>query len=317
MKVHHSIHHFKKLDITSVLTIGTFDGVHIGHQKIINRLNQIRTGKNNKSTILTFFPHPRSILNFGDDFKMLNTTEEKIQLLNKFGLDHLVIEPFTKEFSRLTALDFVRDVLVNQLHINKLVIGYDHQFGKNREGTFEQLKEYGEVYHFGVEEIPVQEIKNVSVSSTKIRQAIEEGDIEKANTYLGYSYLLTGKIVKGEGIGRKINYPTINLHIEEEYKLIPRNGVYIVKTTLQNRVVFGIMNIGFRPTLNGKHQTIEIHLLDFDGDLYDNKIQIEVLKRLREEQKFDSIDSLTEQIQIDEKIARNWIIELSRNFKHL
>lgn len=313
MKVHHSIDHFKELHITSILTIGTFDGVHIGHQKIIKRLNQIKTGKDNNSAILTFFPHPRSVLNFGDDFKMLNTIEEKIQLLNKFGLDHLIIEPFTKEFSRLTALDFVRDILVNQLHINKLVIGYDHQFGKNREGNFEQLKEYGELYHFDVEEIPAQEIKNVSVSSTKIRKSIEEGDIEKANAYLGYPYLLSGKIIKGEGIGRRINYPTINLYIEEGYKLIPKIGVYIVKTEIEARVVFGIMNIGFRPTLDGKHQTIEIHLLDFHGDLYGKKMQIKVLKRLRDEKKFDSMESLTKQIKKDEVIARDWINQLAEN----
>ena len=307
MKVHHSIHNFKELNISSVLTIGTFDGVHIGHQKIIDRLNQISTDKNNCSAILTFFPHPRIVLNYGDDFKMLNTIDEKIQLLHKFGLDHLIIEPFTKEFSRLTALDFVRDILVNHLHIKKLVIGYDHQFGKNREGDFDQLKEYGELYHFGVEEIPAQEIKDVSVSSTKIREAIAEGNIEKANSYLGYSYLLTGKIVKGDGLGRKINYPTINLHIEEEYKLIPKIGVYIVKTRIKNSTIFGIMNIGFRPTLDGKYQTIEIHLLDFKDNLYGDKVQIKVLKRLRDEQKFDSIDSLTKQIQKDEKIARTWI----------
>ena len=316
MKVHHSIRHFKELDITSILTIGTFDGVHIGHQKIIDRLNQIKTGKNNNSAILTFFPHPRIVLNYGNDFKMLNTIEEKIQLLNEFGLDHLIIEPFTKEFSRLTALDFVRDILVNQLHINKLVIGYDHQFGKNREGDFEQLTEYGELYHFGVEEIPAQEIKDVSVSSTKIREAIAEGNIEKANSYLGYSYLLTGKIVKGDGLGRKINYPTINLHIEEEYKLIPKTGVYIVKTRIDNSIVYGIMNIGFRPTLDGKYQTIEIHLLDFNSNLYGNKVQIKVLKRLRAEKKFDSVESLTEQIQEDEKIARIWINGLAQNYEH-
>jgi riboflavin kinase/FMN adenylyltransferase len=316
VKVHHSIQHFKELDITSVLTIGTFDGVHIGHQKIIKRLNQIKSRIDNKSAILTFFPHPRNILNFGDDFKMLNTIDEKIQLLNKFELDHLIIEPFTKEFSRLTALNFVRDILVNQLHINKLVIGYDHQFGKNREGNFEQLKEFGELYHFGVEEIPAQEIQNVSVSSTKIRRSIEEGNIEKANIYLGYSYLLTGKIVKGEGVGRKINYPTINLHIEESYKLIPKIGVYIVKTKLKDKVIFGIMNIGYRPTLDGKHQTIEIHLLDFEGDLYNKKIQIKVLKRLRPEQKFDSINSLTEQIKKDEITARSWISEQAQNYEH-
>lgn len=310
MKIHHSIQQFKKLNHSSVLTIGTFDGVHIGHQKIIERLNQIKSNEEEEydSVILTFFPHPRSVLDFGNDFKMLNTINEKIQLLDEFGLNHLVIEPFTREFSRLSALEFVRDILVNQLHTKELVIGYDHQFGKNREGNFDQLKEYGELYHFNVEEITAQEIKNVSISSTKIRKSIEEGDIEMANSYLGYSYLLSGNIVRGKAIGRKINYPTINLHIEEDYKLIPKTGVYIVKTIIKNIIIFGIMNIGFRPTIDGKNQTIEIHLLDYDGDLYGAKIQIKVLKRLREEKKFDSITSLTKQIQRDEKTAREWII---------
>ncbi len=307
MKVHHSINSFKEKNQSSVLTIGTFDGVHIGHQKIIERLNQIKSSKKYKSVILTFFPHPRKVLNYDDDFKMLNTIDEKIQLLEKFGLNDLVIEPFTKEFSRLTALEFVRDILVNELHLKNLVIGYDHQFGKNREGNFEQLQEFGELYGFNVEEISVQEIENVSVSSTKIRKAINDGEIEKANTYLGYHYLLSGEIVKGKGLGRKLNFPTLNLYIKEDYKLIPKTGVYIVKTTINNNLIFGIMNIGYRPTVNGKYQTIEIHLLDFKADLYGNKMQIEVLKRLRDEKKFDSLESLIQEIQKDEKTARDWI----------
>ncbi|MCF6297060.1 MAG: bifunctional riboflavin kinase/FAD synthetase [Flavobacteriaceae bacterium] len=307
MKVYHSIKNFKEKNHSSILTIGTFDGVHIGHQKIIERLNELKSEGKNKSVILTFFPHPRKILNFGNDFKMLNTIDEKIQLLNKFGLNYLVIEPFTKEFSRLTALKFVRDILVKKLNIAKLVIGHDHQFGKNREGNFEQLQEYGKLYGFNVEKISAQEIENVSVSSTKIRKAIENGKIEKANTYLGYHYLLSGKIVKGKGLGRKLNYPTINLLIKENYKLIPKTGVYIIKTLINNTVVYGIMNIGYRPTIDGKHQTIEIHLLDFSADLYGNKIQIEVLKRLRNEQKFDSLESLIQQIQKDEEQARKLI----------
>ncbi len=307
MKVHHSIQNFKEKKHTSILTIGTFDGVHIGHQKIIERLNQIKDYKNDRSIILTFFPHPRRILHHGDEIKMLNTLDEKIQLLDKFGLDHLVVEPFTKDFSQLTALGFVRDILVNQLYIKKLVIGYDHQFGKNREGNFEQLQEYGELYNFEVEKITAQEIENVSVSSTKIRRALENGFIEKANKYLGYAYLLTGEIVKGHGLGRKINFPTINLLIKEQYKLIPKNGVYIVKTSINKNVVFGIMNIGLRPTVNGKGQTIEIHLLDFKEDLYGKKMQIKVLKRLRDEQKFTSVERLTEQIKKDENIAREWL----------
>jgi len=311
VKVHHSIQNFKEKKHSSILTIGTFDGVHIGHQKIIERLNQIKDHPKDKSMILTFYPHPRRFLHHGNEIKMLNTFDEKIQLLDKFDLDHLVVEPFTAEFSRLSALGFVRDILVNQLYIKKLVIGYDHHFGKNREGNFEQLKEYGELYGFEVEEIPAQEIENVSVSSTKIRDAIEKGEIEKANKYLGYHYLLTGDIVKGEGLGRKINFPTINLHIKEDYKLIPKAGVYIAKTILNQQTIYGIMNIGIRPTVSGKGQTIEIHLLDYQGDLYGLKMQIEVLKRLRDEQKFDSVEDLVLQIKKDENTARDWVADQS------
>ncbi|MCD6542904.1 MAG: bifunctional riboflavin kinase/FAD synthetase [Flavobacteriaceae bacterium] len=307
MKVHHSIKKFKAKKHSTILTIGTFDGVHIGHQKIIERLNQIKSKNKDRSVILTFFPHPRKILNQGHEIKWLNTMDEKVQLLDKFGLDLLIIEPFTKEFSELSALDFVKHLLVDQLYIKNMVIGYNHQFGKNREGNFEQLKEYGEIYNFNVEKITAQEIEDVSVSSTKIRKAIEEGNIKKANAYLGYNYLLTGEIVKGQGLGRKLNFPTINLNIEETYKLIPKTGVYIVKTTIEKTTFYGIMNIGFRPTVNGKNKTIEVHLLDFTGDLYGKKMQIEVLKHLRDEQKFSSLDDLILQIKKDEITARRWM----------
>ncbi len=267
MRVHQSIDTYNHKERSSVLTIGTFDGVHIGHQKIIQRLNEIKNGTDERSMILTFFPHPRRVLDQSNDIKMLTTMEEKVLLLEKFGLDDLIIEPFTKEFSRLSALDFVRDILVRKLHIKKLVIGYDHHFGKNREGNFEQLTEYGELYGFNVEKISAQEIESVSVSSTKIRKAIETGDLSTANKYLGYNYLLTGEIVMGQGIGRKINFPTVNVSIAEDFKLIPKKGVYIVRAHFNDTSNFGIMNIGFRPTVGGKGQTIEVHLLDFHGDL--------------------------------------------------
>lgn len=306
MKVYQGIDNYNQEEQSSILTIGTFDGVHIGHQKIIETLNTIKNDSEEKSMILTFFPHPRMILDHRNDIKLLTTMEEKIQLLEKYGLNALIIEPFTPEFSRLSALDFVRNILVNKLHLKKLVIGYDHQFGKNREGNFDQLVEYGGLYNFSVQKISAQEIKNVSVSSTKIRKAIEIGDMETANSYLGYAYLLTGEIVKGKGIGRKINFPTVNLYIKEDYKLVPKKGVYIVKAGLENST-FGIMNIGYRPTVGGSGQTIEIHLLDFDGDLYGKKIQIGVLKRLRDEKKFESVEQLSEQISKDEKAAREWL----------
>lgn len=310
MRVHQSVENYDHKELLSVLTIGTFDGVHIGHQKIIERLNQIKSEDFERSMILTFYPHPRMVLDHSNDIKMLTTMDEKVYLLEKFGLDDLIIEPFTKEFSRLSALDFVRNILVNQLNIKKLVIGYDHHFGKNREGNFEQLSEYGELYDFKVEEISAQEIENVSVSSTKIRKALENGEMEKANKYLGYNYLLTGKVITGRGIGRKINFPTVNLHITEDYKLIPKKGVYVVRANFNNKSSFGIMNIGFRPTVGGKGQTIEIHLLDFNDDLYGSNMQIEVLMRLRDEKKFESIEELATQISKDEESARNWLMKI-------
>ena len=307
MKIYHSTATFNITEKTSIVTIGTFDGVHIGHQEIIKNLVRNANSNNNKSVILTFFPHPRMVLQKGSDLKLLSTLEEKIALLEKTGLDFLIIEPFTKDFSRLTALDFVRDILIQQLKIKKLVIGYDHHFGRNREGNFEQLTEYGSVYDFEVEEIPAQDIQNIAVSSTKIRKALEEGNIEKANTYLGYEFMLTGKVVHGRGLGKQWNYPTINIHIEEPYKIIPKSGVYVVKTTINNINVFGIMNIGYRPTVDGKYQTIEVHLLDFNADLYGKNIQVQLAHRLRDEQKFNSVDELFTQIKHDESKARELI----------
>ena len=220
----------------------------------------------------------------------------------------MIIQPFTKEFSRLTALEFARDILVENINTKKLIIGYDHRFGRNREGSFEQLQEYGNIYNFEVEEISAQDIKDITVSSTKIRKALEDGAIEKANTYLGYNYMLTGEVVAGKALGRQYNYPTININIKEEYKLVPKTGVYIVDTHINDTHFFGIMNIGKRPTINGKKKTIEVHLLDFDKNLYGEKIQINLLKRLRDEQKFDSLDDLFAQIKKDEATARSIII---------
>ena len=310
MKVYQSINSYDGSARETVITIGTFDGVHIGHQRIIEMLNLLKNKDSEDSLILTFFPHPRRVLDQSNDIKMLTTLEEKIELLDHFRLDRLIIEPFTREFSRLSALEFVRDILVNQLHLKKLVIGYDHHFGKNREGNFEQLAEYGELYDFEVIEIPAQEIQDVAVSSTKVRKAIEIGDIETANTYLGYPYRLTGTIVSGKGLGRKMSFPTVNLSIVEDYKLIPLRGVYVVRTMVGDKQVFGMMNIGYRPTVGGQGQTIEIHLLDFDGDLYGSKMQIEILSRLRDEQKFESMDELGSQLKKDETNTRNYLSKI-------
>jgi len=306
LKIFTNLSKFKSTNKTFV-TIGTFDGVHIGHQKVIKKL--IKSAKNNKATavLLTFFPHPRMVLQKDLDIKLINTIEERTKLLENLGLEILVIHEFSMEFAKLSALDFVRSILVNSLNISRLVIGYDHHFGKNREGNFEQLKEYGYTYNFKVKKISQKEISDITVSSTKIRTAIEKGEIVKANSYLGYNFMLTGIVVKGKNLGEKIGFPTANLHIAEAYKLIPKTGAYIVKSTIQNNIVFGMMNIGFRPTVSGKNQTIEIHFFNFDMQIYDEKIQIEVLKFLREEQKFDSIEALKNQLAKDKKRSIDYI----------
>ena len=314
MKIYNSIDAFIHDEKGSVITIGTFDGVHVGHRQIINKLIENAKQNNLRSTIITFFPHPRMVLQKGIDLKLLSTLAEKTNLLEKLGLDCLIVQPFTKEFSRLTALEFVRDILVQKLNVKKLVIGYDHHFGRNREGSFEQLKEYGIAYNFDIEEIPVKDIENVAVSSTKIRTALETGDIVKANSYLGYEYTLNGTVIRGRGLGKEWNYPTINIQIDENYKLIPKSGVYVIKTTINNLQLFGIMNIGFRPTIDGKDQTIEVHLLDFNDNLYGKTINVQLAYRLRDEQKFESVKMLFLQIKRDEQAARELIANKEISF---
>lgn len=304
MEIIHSLSNYKHTEKT-VVTIGTFDGVHIGHQKIIEQVVSSAKKQGKKSVLLTFFPHPRMVLQKDASIELINTIDEKATLLSKIGLDYLVIHPFSLEFSKLTALDFVRNVLVNQLNTSKLIIGYDHHFGKNREGNIDQLTEYSHLYDFEVVEIPAQDINDVSVSSTKIRKALADKNIKTANKYLGYNFMLNGKVVNGKQLGGKIGFPTANINIEEDYKLVPKTGVYIVKSVINNVVVFGMMNIGFRPTINGKHQTIEVHYFDFEGDLYNQYLTIEILYFLRDEQKFSSVDKLIFQLKKDKDNALN------------
>ena len=295
----------------SVVTIGTFDGVHLGHQKIIKKLVTIAKANDFKSTILTFFPHPRMVLQQDNNIKLLNTLDEKIEIFEKLGLDQLIIHPFTKEFSRLSALEYVKTILVEKLNAKKIIIGYDHRFGRNRIANIENLKEYGNEFNFEVEEISAKEIDEVSVSSTKIRKALEDGKIEKANLYLGYSYLLTGIITKGKGLGRQIEFPTANIHIEEPYKLIPKNGVYTVKSNIDNTVVYGMMNIGMNPTVNGTKKTIEVHFFDFNEDLYGEKIRLSILARQRDEKRFESVEALKKQLFKDKENALKNIASLN------
>ncbi|CAM1339006.1 bifunctional riboflavin kinase/FAD synthetase [Tenacibaculum aestuarii] len=310
MEITHSIFDFTPTQKT-IVTIGTFDGVHIGHQKIIEKLVHEAKSSKKKSVLLTFFPHPRMVLQKDVSIKLINTIEERAQHLEKLGLDYLIIHPFSKEFSRLTALDFVRDVLVNRLNISKLIIGYDHHFGKNREGNIEQLTEYSHLYDFTVEEIPAQDIDEVSVSSTKIRKALANGQLKTANNYLGYNFSLTGKVVNGKQLGGKIGFPTANIDVSEEYKLIPKTGVYVVKSTIDNDTVYGMMNIGNRPTVDGEHQTIEVHFFDFNQNLYDKELTIELLYFLRDEQKFDSVPDLISQLKKDKETSLNYLKTIS------
>ncbi|MDG1396803.1 MAG: bifunctional riboflavin kinase/FAD synthetase [Polaribacter sp.] len=306
MKSVNNISNFSSKEQTFV-TIGTFDGVHFGHQKIIERLVFEAKKAKKKSVLLTFFPHPRMVLQKDASIELINTIDERASLLEKTGLDYLIIHPFSKAFSRTSAFEFVRDILVNQLNISKLIIGYDHHFGKNREGNITQLTEYSHLYDFNVEEIPAQDIDDVSVSSTKIRKALHLGNLKTANNYLGYNFMLCGTVVNGKKLGEKIGYPTANINVKEDYKLIPKTGVYIVKTKIQNKTVFGMMNIGNRPTVNGNHQTIEVHFFDFNKDLYGKKLTIELIYFLRDEKKFGSIDLLIHQLKKDERTARDYI----------
>lgn len=302
----HNISEFQKGEKTFV-TIGTFDGVHFGHQRILEKLVSDAKKAGKKSILLTFFPHPRMVLQKDSSLELINTIEERKNLLAKTGLDYLIIHPFSKEFSRLTALAFVRDILVNQFNVSKLCIGYDHHFGKNREGNITQLQEYSKLYDFDIEEIPAQDIDDVSVSSTKIRKALAEGNVKTANTYLGYPFMLNGNVVNGKQLGGKIGFPTANIDVEEAYKLIPKTGVYVVRSTIKDEIIYGMMNIGKRPTVDGKHQTIEVHFFDFNQDLYEQSLTVELLYFLRDEHKFDSVEHLISQLHKDEIQARDFI----------
>ncbi|MGO4904864.1 bifunctional riboflavin kinase/FAD synthetase [Flavobacterium sp. W20_MBD1_R3] len=306
MKIFHSINDFRSTKKT-ILTLGTFDGVHIGHKKILSKLTQNTENEKYESLVLTFFPHPRMVLQEHSDLKLLNTIDEKIELLEKIGIENLVIHPFDEIFSRLTAEEFVSTILVDRFHIHKIIIGHDHRFGRNRTANIDDLIAFGKEYDFEVEQISVQEINDISVSSTKIRNALLDGNMALANEYLGYDYFLTGNVIQGKQLGRTIGFPTANLKIDNDYKLIPQNGVYIVQSTINQRIVFGMMNIGFNPTVDGQSQSIEIHYFDFNADLYNQKISVFILQRIRSEQKFESVDLLKEQLEKDKKVALNYL----------
>lgn len=295
----------------SVITIGTFDGVHIGHRKIINQLTTISSTDNLVSILLSFFPHPKMVLQSNSEIKLINTINEKQDLLSALNLDFLIIKEFTKEFSRLSALEFVRDILVNKLNAKHIIIGYDHHFGRNRTANIQQLREFGELYDFTVTEILAQDIDNIAISSTKIRKALNNGDIKLANNYLGYNYFFNGTVIHGNNIGQTISFPTANIKIDESYKLVPKNGVYIVKSFIDNKCVFGMMNIGTNPTFNRKNQSIEIHFLDFNKNIYNQSLSVEMITRIRSEKKFSSVENLKKQLELDKVTTLSYIDSLN------
>ncbi|MCE3296777.1 MAG: bifunctional riboflavin kinase/FAD synthetase [Crocinitomicaceae bacterium] len=309
MKVHYSFDAINAIK-NPVLTIGTFDGVHVGHQKILKRLNEEARRNDGESVLFTFHPHPRLVLDPGNtELKILQTQEEKIRKLERMGLDHLIIYPFTKDFSNTKAEDFIREFLVEKLHVHTIVVGYDHQFGKNREGSLEHLEKLSKIYPFRVIEIPAHEIDEVNVSSTKIRKALINGDIEIANTYLNEPYEISGHVAHGRQLGRTIGFPTANIAIAESHKLIPKIGVYAVKVMLEDRQTrYGMMNIGVNPTVTDENSIkIEVCIFDFSETIYDRQISVYLLKRTRDEKRFDSLDELTQAIHNDELEIRAFL----------
>jgi riboflavin kinase/FMN adenylyltransferase len=298
----------------SVVTIGTFDGVHLGHQKIIKRLVAIAHAEQLQALVLTFFPHPRMVVQKDSSIKLINTIDEKADLIQDLGVDHLVVKAFTKDFSRLTALEYVRDVLVNTLHVKHIIVGYDHHFGRNRTANIKDLKEYGAFYGFKVTEIDAQEVGDVAVSSTKIRTALKEGAIKEANQFLGYPFMLNGSVVKGKGLGKTIQFPTANLKIEESYKLIPKKGVYLVHALIDNELVYGMLNIGTNPTVSAANTlSVEVFFFNFNKNLYDTELSIHILDRIREEIKFTDLEALKVQLERDQQTAQVKIARLTKN----
>src|ERR1700744_4552050 len=301
MKIYHHIDEFVSAK-NAVVTIGTFDGVHLGHRKIIERIKQLAKASGSETVILTFFPHPRMILHPEDQgLKMINTMDEKAELLEQLGVDHLIITPFSRDFSNQTAEEYVRDILVDKIGTKKIVIGYDHRFGKDRMGGLAELQQMAPVYGFEVIEIPEQDIHDVAISSTRIRKALLGDEITLANEFLGYSFFITGKVNRGDQIGRTIGYPTANILIEENYKLIPSDGIFAVKVYLDGKEYKGMGYIGQRPTINGMTRNIEVNIFDFNQDIYSHAIRMELLHYVRGDVKFESLEQLTKQLAKDKE----------------
>jgi len=307
MKVYRDPSEFTRLS-NAVVTSGTFDGVHFGHQKILRRLKEIAEQTGGETVLLTYWPHPRLVLHPGEiKFHLLSSIEEKIELLEQFGIEHMLIIPFTRDFSNMTSEDFIKEILVGKIGTKKLVIGYDHRFGRDRSGSFEELKQNAPVFGFEVEEIPEQDIDDVAISSTKIRQALESGHIETANLYLGRPYQIRGYVVKGDGLGKQLGYPTANIMVDFEQKMIPADGIYAVKVRRDSQSYDGMSNIGYRPTVNGKTRVIEVNIFDFEGDIYGEYLEVLFYKKTRDEQKFNNLDGLVEQLHKDKEEIQSFL----------
>lgn len=309
LKTHYSVFDFNQLKQT-IITIGTFDGVHLGHQSILKKVVEAKENNTYESSLLTFFPHPRMVLQQDTSIKLLNTIDEKAELLDKFGIDNLIIHPFDAAFSNLSAEEFVKEILIDRLNIHKIIIGHDHRFGKNRTADISDLILFGKKYGFEVEQINAHEIDEIAISSTKIRKALMEGNIKLANQFLGYSYFISGKVIDGKKIGRTLGFPTANIQINESYKLLPKNGVYVVSSEIDNVLYFGMMNIGKNPTIGENDQSIEVHFFNLNEDIYNKNLQISILEHIREEQKFNSLSELQAQLDKDKLYSLNYIQNL-------
>ena len=300
MNIYHSIGDFP-INKETIITIGTFDGVHKGHQTIINRINKIAKREALESVVLTFDPHPRHVIYPEDqNLRLIHTIEEKIEALSSTGLQNLVIHKFTKEFSRTKSVNFIRDILVNKLNMKYMVVGFDHHFGKNRQGTFDNLVELSDLYAFKIEKVKPQSMGEVTISSTKIRNAILAGDCKRANSYLASGFSISGKVVQGNKIGNSIGFPTANIEIENSCKILPKDGVYAVKAFVDNKQYFGMLNIGFRPSISDDYFAIEAHLFSFDSSIYDKELKIEFVERIRDEKEFIDLSALQSQLKLDE-----------------
>lgn len=303
MQIHEGLADFPSIS-HAVVTSGTFDGVHLGHQKILSRLSELAKNYSGETVLLTYWPHPRLVLYPKEHhLRLLSTFDEKVTLLRDFGIDHLIVLPFTPKFSQMSSVDFIQQILVNKIQTKRLVIGYDHKFGKNREGSFDYLQTHSQELGFAIEEISRQDVEDMGVSSSKIRSALENGDLATATSYLGRPYSLTGEVVEGHQIGRSIGFPTANIQVKDDYKLLPKNGVYAVRVQFVDKQYKGMLNLGTRPTVEGEQQTIEVYLFDFSGDLYHKQLTVDFIQFLREEKKFIDLSALKDQLMLDQEKA--------------